>query len=416
MERVVITGLGVVSPIGSTVDEFAESLLAGRHGIRPIEHFDTSGMTVRCHAPVRGLDLEARIPRHELRRLDRSQAYGILAAREAVERSGIVGEVDPYRLGVLMASAVGGIETLLAEHETLAERGPRRVSPMLIPKWIPNLLAGLIAIEHGARGGAMSHSAACSSSSISIGEGVRAIRHGYADAVLVGGAEFTSNRLVMSGFQSLRALSPAADPDRASIPFDREREGFVYGDGAGALVLERADHAEARGAEVLAEVTGYGSTTDACHITAPADDGLPLARAIADALAEADAVREVDDDARFVHAHGTGTRMSDAAEARVIARELGEGTTVTSTKSMTGHMVGASGAIAAIAAVLALRAGLVPATVGTRELDDDMAIDVVRGAAREAAVERVLAQTIGFGGHNTCLVLDRVAPKEGGSP
>lgn len=403
MEKAVITGMGVVSPIGNNVLEFEQNLFAGRHGIVPIDHFDSTDMTVQVYAPVKNLDTEQHFPRRELRRLDAYSLFGLIAAREAVTQSGIVGQIDPYRFGSYLSTGLGGVGTTLSEHDTLRERGPRRVSPMLIPKWISNMLAGLAAIEFNAKGPAMAHVAACASSAVSIGEGLRAIRHGYADAAICGGGEAITQKLVMAGFQSLRTLSDSSDPDRASIPFDRERTGFVMGEGGAAVVLESESHAKARGAKILAEVSGYGITADASHITAPAEDGDTIDRAIGDALAEAGAR----DEAVYVNAHGTGTVKNDQVEAAAIARVFGGKAMVSSTKSMTGHLLGAAGATEAVVSVLALRNAAAPATVGTDELDEDMQIDVIRGGARPAELSRAVSLSLGFGGHNVCLVFDR---------
>ncbi|MDO5684427.1 MAG: beta-ketoacyl synthase N-terminal-like domain-containing protein, partial [Propionibacteriaceae bacterium] len=302
-------------------------------------------------------------------------------------------------------TGLGGVGSMIAEADTLDATGPRRVSPMLIPKWIPNMLSGLVAIDTGAQGAAIAHVSACASSAASIGEGLRAIRHGYADAVICGGAEAIMHRLPMAGFQNLRALTVAEDPDRASIPFDRERSGFVMGEGGAALVLESEAHARARGARILAEVTGYGVSCDAHHITAPAEDGVAIDRAINDALNEAGPTGGV----IHVNAHGTSTQKNDQVEAAAVARVFGEGTLVTSTKSVTGHLLGAAGAVEAIASVLALHRGEVPATMGTDELDADMTVDVVRGAARAGDHTRAVSLSLGFGGHNTCLVFDKAA-------
>jgi 3-oxoacyl-[acyl-carrier-protein] synthase II len=402
MEKAVITGMGAITPIGHTLAAFEEHLFAGRHGIVPIDHFDPADMAVRVYAPVKGLDAEAHFPARELRRLDRYSLFGLIAAREAVHQAGILGNVDPYRLGVYMTSALGGIGTVLEEAETMRERGPRRVSPMLVPKWAPNMMSGLVAIETGAKGPALAHVAACAAGTVAIGEALRAIRHGYADAVVCGGAEASTQKLVKAGFQSLRALSTSADPDRASIPFDRDRAGFVMGEGAGALVLESETRARARGATILAEVAGYGLTSDASHITAPAEDGEAIDRAVTAALADAGPR----DETVYVNAHGTGTVKNDQVEAAAIARVFGGKALVSSTKSMTGHLFGAAGAVEAVAAVLAVRNGAVPPTAGTEHLDEDVHIDVVRGAARPAQLTRAVSLSLGFGGHNACLVLD----------
>lgn len=405
MEKVVITGLGVVSPIGNGVEDFAASLFAGRHGITHVDRFDTSDMSVRLCAPVKDLDTTAYFSPSQVRRLDQYSVYGLIAAKQAIQDAGLRDSIDPFRLSVYMSTALGGVGTLLDESRTLSEQGPRKVSPMLVPKWTPNILSGLVAIDTGARGAAMSHSAACASSATSIGEGVRTIRHGYADAVICGGAEALIQKLPMAGFQNLRALSTTADPDRASIPFDRERSGFIMGEGGAALVLERESHARARGAAIYAEVSGYGVTCDAFHVTAPAEDGVAIDRAITDALAEAgERLEQV-----YVNAHGTSTVKNDRVEAAAIERRFGERAMVSATKSATGHMLGASGAVEAIASVLAIRRGTIPPTVGTERLDDDMRIDLVRGRARPAEVSRAVSLSLGFGGHNVCLVFDKVA-------
>lgn len=286
----------------------------------------------------------------------------------------------------------------------MRERGPSRVSPLLVPKYCPNMLAGMVAIETGAHGPVMGHVSACSSVAVSIGEAVRAIRHGYADAVVCGAAEAMTEKPVVAGFQNLRALTTSADPDRACLPFDRERGGFVMGEGAAALVLESEEHARARGAEVYAVVSGYGVSSDAHHITAPAEDGASVARALGDALAEAG------DDGRapvHVNAHGTGTVKNDLVEALVLQRALADRALVTSTKSMTGHLGGAAGALEAVASVLALRRSTVPPTVGTRALDAGVYVDVVLGSARKASFDRAASLSMGFGGHNAVLVFDR---------
>lgn len=402
MEKVVVTGMGVVSPIGNNVEDFERNLFAGNHGIAPIDCFDTSDMSVGLCAPVKDLDATKYIASNELRRLDQYSIFGLIAAKQALGDAGIRDAIDPFRLSVHMSTGLGGVGTLLSEAKVLEERGPRRVSPMMVPKWIPNILSGLVAIESGAHGSAVSHTAACASSAVSIGEGVRAIRHGYADAVICGGSEALIQKLSMTGFQNLRALSTASDPDRASIPFDRERSGFVMGEGGAALVLERASHAEARGATVYAEVSGYGVTCDAFHVTAPAEDGIAIDRAFADALAEAGGGAE----RVYVNAHGTSTVKNDKIEAASIQRILGDRALVSSTKSATGHMLGAAGAVEAIASILAMRRGAVPPTVGTNELDEDMRIDVVRGQARPAGLSRAVSLSLGFGGHNACLVFE----------
>ncbi|WP_029767473.1 beta-ketoacyl-[acyl-carrier-protein] synthase family protein [Haloglycomyces albus] len=403
MEKAVITGMGAVSPIGNTIPEFEKNLFAGRHGIVPCDHFDTTDMAVNVYAPVTDLDINTHFPPREARRLDRHSLFALISAREAAKESGILDAIDPFRIGVNLSTGLGGVDTFIDTHLTMQNKGPRRVTPMLIPKFAPNMSAGLVAIDLGARGPSTSHSTACAAGTVSIGEGMRAIRHGYVDAMICGGADAATQKLIMAGFQSLRALSTSDDPDRASIPFDKERKGFVMGEGGGAVVLESETHARARGATILAEVSGYGLTSDASHITAPDDEGEAIDRAITDALSDAGER----DETVYVNAHGTGTAKNDAVEAAAIARVFGDKALVSSTKSMTGHLLGAAGAVEAIAGVMALQRGEAPPTAGTTDIDDDMHIDVVRGESRSAPLTRSVSLSLGFGGHNACLVIDR---------
>lgn len=403
MHDVVITGMGAVSPLGVGVEQFEKNLYRGRHGIVRRGEDPQDDLAVRVYAPVADFKGEDHFSSLELRRQDPYVTYGLVAVREAVAEAGLVGQVDPYRLGVYMASGLGGVSTVCDELETHRQSGARRVSPMLIPKWVGNMLSGVAAIELGAKGSSLAHVSACASSTMSIGEGVRTIRHGYADALVCGGAEMMGRAPVLAGFQNLRALTLADDPDRASLPFDKDRGGFVMGEGAAAVVLEREDHARARGARILARVTGYGSTTDAHHITAPAEDAEAVGVAIAQALAEAGPTSGV----VHVNAHGTGTVKNDLVESRAIAAGFDEATPVTSTKSMTGHLLGAAGAIEMVACVLALRRDEVPATVGTSDIDPEVRVDVVTGTPRRVELSRAVSLSLGFGGHNTCVVVDK---------
>ncbi|MDO5093105.1 MAG: beta-ketoacyl-[acyl-carrier-protein] synthase family protein [Propionibacteriaceae bacterium] len=403
MHNVVITGMGVVSPIGTTTHEFETNLFQGRHGIVRLTDEQRADLNVAVHAPARGFAATDHFSTLDLKRQDPYATFGLAAAKEAVAQARLLGHVDPYRFGCYLTSGLGGVATISSEHHTLKHLGARRVSPMLIPKWTPSLLAGGAAIHLGAHGPTMSHLSACASSAMSVGEGMRAIRHGYADALVCGGAEKAGSALVLAGFQNLRALTLADDPDRASLPFDKNRAGFVLGEGAAAVVLEREDHAIARGAKILARATGYGNTTDAFHITAPADDGEAVDRAICDALAEAGPC----EGAVHVNAHGTGTIKNDLVEGRAIARAFGDLAVVTSTKSMTGHLLGAAGALETIAAVLALQRDEVPPTVGTADIDPAVEVDVVVGASRRTPLSRAVSLSLGFGGHNTCLILEK---------
>lgn len=405
MEKVVITGTGVISPIGRTVAEFEENLFAGRHGIATIDHFDTSDMAVTVSAPVKDYDPAQYFSERDAHRMDRYSQFGLIAAREAVRQSGILDGVDPYKLGVYMTTSFGGTGTLLAENATMEEKGAGKVSALTVPKFLGNLLSGLVAIDTGARGPAAAHNGACAASAMSIGEAMRAIRHGYVDAMICGAGEAATQKLIVSGFQNLRALTTEADPDRACMPFDKDRSGFVMGEGGAALVLESESHARARGATILAEVSGYALTDDAAHMTAPALHGESVDRAITDALADAGA----HDETLYVNAHGTSTIKNDKLESAAIARTMGGKAVVSSTKSMTGHLLGVAGAIEAVASVLALRRQEVPSTVGTRELDEDIQVDVVHGGPRSLEFSRAVSLSLGFGGHNAALVFDRVA-------
>ena len=403
MHDVVITGMGVVSPLGATTGEFEANLFQGHHGIVALPEERRKGLNVQVYAPVAGFEPENHFSALELRRQDPYTTFGLAAVREAVAQAGLLGEVDPFRLGVYLTSGLGGATTVVSEYDTLQRTGPRRVSPLLIPKWTTNILAGMAAIELGAHGPSLAHVSACASSAMSIGEGARAIRHGYADAMVCGGAEMLGIPLSMAGFQNLRALTTTGDPDHACLPFDKHRTGFVMGEGGAAVVLEREDHAVARGATVLARITGYGNTTDAFHITAPSDDGAAADRAIDDALAEAGPGSGT----VHINAHGTGTVKNDSMESRAIARAFGHDSPVTSTKSMTGHLMGAAGALETIAAVLALLRDEVPPTVGTRELDPCIDIDVVLRTSRKTELTRAVSLSLGFGGHNACLILEK---------
>ena len=328
----------------------------------PLPEERKEGLTVQVYAPVAGFEPESHFSALELRRQDPYTTFGLAAVREAVSQSGVLGEVDPFRLGVYLTSGLGGATTVVNEYETLQRTGPRRVSPMLIPKWTTNILAGMAAIELGAHGPSLAHVSACASSAMSIGEGTRAIRHGYADAMVCGGAEMLGTRLAMAGFQNLRALTPVGDPDRASLPFDRTRAGFVMGEG-----------------------------------------GAAVDRAISDALAEAGPTSGT----VHINAHGTGTVKNDRVESRAISRAFGPQSPVTSTKSMTGHLMGAAGALETIASVLALLRDEVPPTVGTSELDPHIDIDVVLKASRKTKLARAVSLSLGFGGHNACLILEK---------
>lgn len=407
--RVVITGMGIVSPIGCGTEKFEAALTGGVCGIGPITRFDAADFKVKVAAEVKDdFDPLKYLSKIEVKKMDRFAWYAMAAASEAVGQSGIAGRVDPVDFGVYYGSGIGGFETFVEEHDTLLSRGPGRVSPMFIPKMIGNIAAGQIAIRFGAKGPCVSITTACATGTGAIGEAYRAIRHGYCEAAVTGGAEATIHPLAVAGFQNMTALSLSADPMRASIPFDRERAGFVMGEGAGALVLESWEHAVSRGAEILAEVVGYGSTCDAHHITAPDPEAEASGRAFSQALKEADYTA---DDVVYINAHGTGTPLNDVTETNAVKRAFGEDAyrvKISSTKSMTGHMLGAAGAAEAIASVFALRSGVIPPTINLNVPDPDCDLDYTPHHAVKADPTLALSSSLGFGGHNSVIALRKI--------
>jgi 3-oxoacyl-[acyl-carrier-protein] synthase II len=343
--------------------------------------------------------------KNEVRRNDLFSQYAIASACQAVADSNISGAVAPDRFGVYFGSGIGGITTFELEHSKFLSSGPRRISPLFIPMMIPNIAAGNIAIRFGAKGPCVCVVTACATSSTAIGEALRAIRHGYVDAVIAGGSDAAITPMGVAGFINMTALSTSDDPDASSLPFDRRRAGFVMGEGAGALVLEEYEHARRRGAKIYAELAGYGSTCDAYHITAPDPGCENSARAISDALREAGGNGGI-----YINAHGTGTPLNDVTETNSIKTALGAGASkalVSSTKSMTGHMLGAAGAVEAIISVLTLKNGVVPPTIGLLEPDPECDLDYVPLTARKADLDIALSISLGFGGHNACLAFKR---------
>lgn len=407
--RVVVTGIGAVTPLGNNAADTWQSMKKGRNGIAPITYFDTEKFKTKLAAQVKEFDPREYMEVNELLRTDRYAQFAVAAAQQAVSESGVTGTVEPERFAVIMGTGIGGIGTFEAEHAKLLEKGPRRVSALFVPMMIGNMAAGLIAIRHDCRGPAMPAVTACASGSNAIGEAMRLIRHGYADAVIAGGAEAAIVPSAIAGFTNMQALSVSDNPDAASLPFDKRRGGFVIGEGAAALILEEYEHAKSRGARIYGEICGYGSTCDAYHITAPRPDGRGGAQAMTDAMKEAE-YRE--DDTVYINAHGTGTPMNDAVETAVIKRALGEGPArrayISSTKSMTGHMLGAAGAVEAMACLLALNEGIIPPTIHLSEPDEDCDLNYVPQAAVRADITLALSNSLGFGGHNACLAFRKV--------
>ena len=408
MNRVVVTGMGIVSPVGNSVPVFWENIKAGFCGIGPITRFDTADYKVKVAGEVRDYDPRQYMEKLDVLHSDIYTQFAMGAACQAMEDSGLSGTVEPERLGVYIGTGIGGIATFMSEHQKLLDRGPKRVSPYFIPMMIANMASGMIAMRFACKGPAMPAVTACASGSNAIGEAMRLIRHGYADAMIAGGAEATVNALAAAGFSSMQALSFSEDPLAASLPFDKRRTGFVMGEGAGVLVLEEYERAKARCAKIYAELAGYGSTCDAYHMTAPHPEAEGGARAIADAWAETG----LDTDRIYVNAHGTGTPMNDKAETLALKKAFGEERArklaISSTKSMTGHMLGAAGAAEAVVSVLALKEGIAPPTIGLTSPDPDCDLDYVPLVARKADFDASVSVSLGFGGHNACLAFRKI--------
>lgn len=403
MRRVVVTGMGTISPIGNDIKTFWEACVAGKNGIGKLTRFDTTDYKVKLAAEVKDFDPTLYMEKSEARKNDLFTQYGIAAAVQAVNESGIIGNIDPERLGVYFGTGIGGLSTTYEEISKLNEKGPRRVSPHFIPMMIPNIAAGAIAIKFNATGPCIPITTACATGTSEIGEAYRAIKHGYADAIIAGGTEAAITPIGIAGFTNCMALSTSDDPNAASIPFDKRRSGFVMGEGAGAIILEEYEHAKARGAKIYAELGGYGSTCDAYHITAPHPEATGVTRAIKDAIREAGKEGET---RVYINAHGTSTPLNDKTETIAIKKVFGDDACkvlVSSTKSMTGHMLGAAGAVEAIVSILALINGIAPPTIGRDEPDPDCDLDYVPNVARKAEIELAISTSLGFGGHNGCI-------------
>ena len=407
MRRVAITGIGIVSPVGNNLDSFWESLIGGKCGIDFITRFDTSEFKVKIAAEVKNFDPSLYMDKNEIRRSDRYTHYAVAAASQAMEDSKL-SDIEPERLGVYVGSGIGGMETSISETEKILTKGPSRVSPFFIPMMIGNIAAGTIAIKFNAKGPCLSVVTACATSSHAIGEAYRAIKFGYADAILAGGAEATITPLAVAGFTNCMALSTKNDPKRCSTPFDKERDGFVMGEGAGVLVLEEYEHAKNRGAKIYAEISGYANTCDAYHITAPHPEAVSAARAITLSMEEAGISES---DCLYINAHGTGTPLNDKSETLAIKKALKENAynvLISSTKSMTGHMLGAAGAVEAAACAMALFTGQIPPTIGYKVPDPECDLNYVPNSSQKADITAALSISLGFGGHNACIALKKV--------
>ena len=410
MCRVVVTGMGVISPVGNDIDTFWESLKAGKCGVDKIKRFDASGLKVSLDAEVKEFEPKKYYDTvQEIRKSDLFMQYAMAAARQAVEQSGILeSELDKERFGVYIGSGIGGINTTIRETRKLDEKGPEMVSPFFVPMMISNMAAGAVSIKFGAKGPTLPIVTACATSTHTIGEAYRVIKHGYADAIIAGGSEASINELAMAGFINCQALNLSEDPSEGSIPFDKRRGGFVMGEGAGILILEEYEHAKKRGAKIYAEVVGYGNTSDAYHISAPDPEGDGAVRAIQAAVNEA---KVSDSDEIYFNAHGTGTHLNDAMETKAIKKVFGKKAYdihISSTKSMTGHMMGATGAVEAIASVLALNDGIIPPTINYKEKDEECDLNYTVNKAEKVAVDYAISTSLGFGGHNACIAFKKV--------
>ena len=403
--KVVVTGIGAVTPIGNTAAESWQAAKEGKCGIAPITHYDTSSQKAKLAGEVKGLNVEDYIDKREIRKMDRVTQLAMVAAHQAMADSGLnMDAEDATRCGVIVSSGIGGLSTIESEHSKGLEKGFDRVSPYFIPMVISNMPAGHIAIEFGFKGMCSCAVTACASGSNAIGDSFRQIRDGYADVMLCGGTEASITPLGVGGFTSLKALHTGTDPQRASIPFDAQRSGFVMGEGAGILILEEYEHAKARGAKIYGEIVGYASNCDAHHITAPAPGGEGAARCMKLALEDAGLNPE---DIGYINAHGTSTPMNDACETAAIKTAFGDYAQklcVSSTKSMTGHLLGASGAVEAIFTVMAVKDDFIPATINYKEADPACDLDIVPNTGRQCTLKAAMSNSLGFGGHNASLI------------
>ncbi len=404
--RVVVTGLGIVSPVGIGVDEAWASILAGRSGIGPITRFDASGFPVRIAGEVKGFDVSKWLSAKESRRYDTFIHYGLVAAMESIRDAGLEGwNGDKERAGVCIGSGIGGLPMIEETHSAYSAGGLRKVSPFFVPGTIINMISGLLSIHYGYKGPNLATVTACSTANHSIGEAARLIEYGDADVMVAGGAESTVSPLGLGGFIAARALSHRNDdPATASRPWDRDRDGFVLGEGAGVVVLEELEHAKARGARIYCELTGYGMSADAHHITAPPEDGDGARRSMLNALKNA---RMATTDVDYINAHGTSTPVGDVAECIAVRRAFGDHAgrlAVSSTKSMTGHLLGAAGGVEAVFTVLAMRDQVAPPTANLVNVDPACDLDFVPNAARKMAIRGALSNSFGFGGTNATLV------------
>lgn len=413
MKRVVVTGMGAITPIGLNTEEFWESLKAGKTGFSEITQFDTSDFKVKIAASVRGFEGRNYMDVKSAKRMELFCQYAVAAAKEALEQSGIqMDQEDPYRVGCAIGSGVGSLQAFEREHKRMLERGPSRINPLLVPLMITNMAAGNVSIQFGLKGKSLNVVTACATGTHSIGEAFRTIQMGDADVMVAGGTESAITPIGIGGFTALTALSSCNDVDRCSIPFDKDRSGFVMGEGAGVVVLEELEHAKERGAHILAEIAGYGATSDAFHITSPAEDGMGAAVAMKNAVRDAGVSPE---EVEYINAHGTSTHHNDLFETRAIKLAFGEHAyqmKINSTKSMIGHLLGAAGAVEVIACILQMQNDYIHATVGLQESEDELDLDYMKGNGINKKFNYALTNSLGFGGHNASLLVKKFEGQE----
>lgn len=405
--RVVVTGLGTVNPVGNTVEESWKGIREGKVGIGEITAFDSSAFSVHLAGEVKDFHPETVFDKRELKHMARFTQFAMIAAEEAMLDSGISGTLPPEEMGVIVSSGIGGLKTIEEEHTKGEKRGFERVSPFFIPMSISNMAAGEIAIRHKLKGICICPVTACAGGSNAVGDAFHRIRDGYETAMLCGGTEAAISELGIGGFATMKALSPATEVSRASIPFDKERSGFVMGEGSGILILEEREHALQRGAKIYGEIVGYGANCDAYHITSPSPGGEGAAACMELALKDAGIASSAID---YINAHGTSTHLNDLGETaavKTVFKERAYSVPISSTKSMTGHLLGAAGAVEAIFSVLALRDGFVPATMNYQVKDEELDLDYVPNKGREKELRYTMSNSLGFGGHNACLVFKK---------
>ena len=413
MKRVVVTGMGAVTPIGLNIEEFWEGLKNGRTGFSEITQFDTTDFKVKVAASGKGFEGKNYMDVKSAKRMELFCQYAVAAAKEALEQSGIqMDQEDPYRVGCAIGSGVGSLQAFEREHKRMLERGPSRINPLLVPLMITNMAAGNVSIQFGLKGKSLNVVTACATGTHSIGEAFRTIQMGDADVMVAGGTESAITSIGIGGFTALTALSSCNDVDRCSIPFDKDRSGFVMGEGAGVVVLEELEHAKERGAHILAEIAGYGATSDAFHITSPAEDGMGAAVAMKNAVRDAGVSPE---EVEYINAHGTSTHHNDLFETRAIKLAFGEHAyqmKINSTKSMIGHLLGAAGAVEVIACILQMQNDYIHATVGLQESEDELDLDYMKGNGINKKFNYALTNSLGFGGHNASLLVKKFEGQE----